>query len=146
MNKYVVLIRDGIRGGLLCSVETHEQEDIDWLELDEIVDDALLTPKGIEELYAQYDNLKITLAKVLKEEWLHYPPWKTSNPDSYMDDLYNAIRRYKENRATEPKHIVIPMKHRQAIKILSGVEGKELTEFMGIPVISSEDTIVIRER
>ena len=93
MNKYLILIRDAIRGTLLCSIETHEQEDIDWLELDEIVDDALLNPEWVKKLYEGYDTLKITCAKVLKEERLHYNILKETCDSEYHKELLDEYLR-----------------------------------------------------
>ena len=63
-----------------------------------------------------------------------------------MEDLNRALARYRTHNASEPKGIVIPMAHRQAIKVTSGGLKGKIKEFMGIPVLPAEEIIVIRER
>ena len=61
-----------------------------------------------------------------------------------LDEINNAIARFKFRGVNDPKYLVLPLAHRQAIKMIKqnwlGLEPK----FYGnIEIINKEDVIIV---
>lgn len=67
-------------------------------------------------------------------------------------EIDEAIMEYRSNNAKDPEYLVLPMAHRQALKINFAhvtnkevYEIKDVTSYAGIKVLKKEEVIIVQE-
>ncbi len=67
-----------------------------------------------------------------------------------LSDINNSIAKWRETNVQLPKHLVLTLAQRHAIKITSGIttfqnseDYREVVSFLDIPVIKAEETLIV---
>jgi predicted house-cleaning NTP pyrophosphatase (Maf/HAM1 superfamily) len=67
-----------------------------------------------------------------------------SEVEKMIVDINNSIAKWYENKTENPKHLVLTIAQRQAIKIAARFEGyQKITSYLDIPIINAEETLIV---
>lgn len=65
----------------------------------------------------------------------------------FIDEIDEALMKYRSTHASDPKHMILSMEHRQAIKhYFWNPEQRpwaDIETYVGIPVVNAEDSIIL---